>query len=78
MLKCGGMEERNEFSLAVLKWSTNMFEKSKIDIKNTETIYTNYQKTFGHFDIHRDFAINLWKGFKFKSNFGFSLFLFYF
>ena len=39
-----------------------MFEKSRVDMKDVESIYTNYQKTFGHFDLHQDFANNLWKG----------------
>jgi hypothetical protein len=54
-------EERNEFSIAILKWSGNLFEKSR-DMKDVESVYNNYQKTFGHFDIHQDFANNLWKG----------------
>lgn len=55
-----GSEERNEFSVSLLKWSTNFFAKSKLEINDQENIYANYQKTFGHFDIHREFALNLW------------------
>lgn len=56
------MEERNEFSLSVLKWSGGLFEKVKLDMKQPSSVYTNYQKTFGHYDLHQDFAHNLWKG----------------
>lgn len=54
-------EERAEFSIAVLKWSSNLFQKSKIEIKNEDSIAQNYQNVFGHYDIHGDFAINYWK-----------------
>lgn len=55
-----GVEERSEFSVAILKWSTNLFTKSAIDMKDQKSIYENYQKVFGHFDIHREFAYNFW------------------
>ena len=65
MLKSGN-EERNEFSLGVLKWSGSLFETTKIDMKNVEIIYSNYQKTFGHFELHQEFAHNFWKGYSQK------------
>ena len=59
--KCSSTdEERSEFSIAVLKWSSNFFKKGKIDIKNEDSIAQNYQNVFGHHDIHRDFALNYW------------------
>lgn len=57
-----GNEERHEFGIGVLKWSRGLFEKVKLDMKQPETIYQSYQKTFGHYEIHQDFAHNLWRG----------------
>lgn len=54
-------EERGEFSVAVLKWSSGMFKKNKLDMNNEQSIHLNYQNVFGHYQIHNDFAINYWK-----------------
>jgi hypothetical protein len=62
MLGSAGGEERNEFTVSVLKWSNSFFLKSKLDMNNQANINENYQKTFGHFDIHRAFALNHWQG----------------
>ena len=61
MLK-NGNEERNEFTVSILKWSGTFFNKSKLDMASQANINENYQTTFGHFDLHREFAINLWMG----------------
>lgn len=60
-----GMEERNEFSMGVLKWSSGFFDKVKLDMKHPSSVHASYQKTFGHYDLHEDFANNLWKGSQF-------------
>lgn len=60
-----GSEERNEFSAAILKWSGLFFsiEDKNIKSANKEEIdFINCQKKFGNFDIHREFALNLWSG----------------
>jgi hypothetical protein len=58
----GGSEERNDFTVAVLKWSSSHFQKSKLNLSDQTNIDENYQKTFGHFGIHREFALNNWMG----------------
>jgi hypothetical protein len=58
----GGSEERNEFTVSILKWSSSFFQKPKLDIHDQANIDENYQKTFGHFGIHREFALNTWMG----------------
>lgn len=55
-------DERNEFTVTVLKWSSNLFKKIKLDSSSEENIQLNYQSVFGHYDLHREFAINNWKG----------------
>lgn len=64
-----GMEERNEFSMGVLKWSGGLFDKVKLDMKHPSSVHASYQKTFGHYDLHEDFANNLWKGSRFLTLF---------
>ncbi|CAF0979931.1 unnamed protein product [Brachionus calyciflorus] len=54
-------EERTEFSVAVLKWSSSLFVKNKLDVNNELSVHLNYQSVFGHYDIHNDFAFNYWK-----------------
>jgi hypothetical protein len=62
-------DQRHEFSTLALKWSINLFnDVKKINSLNEESVLNhnnnllNYQKTFGHTDLHDCFAINLWKG----------------
>jgi hypothetical protein len=57
-----GVEERNEFTVSVLKWSSNLFPKTRLEISDQESVYSNYQQTFGSFDLHREFALNFWMG----------------
>ncbi|RNA31916.1 Golgi to ER traffic 4 -like protein [Brachionus plicatilis] len=54
-------EERAEFSIGVLKWSSSLFKKSRMEMADENSIAQNYQNVFGHYDIHRDFAVNYWK-----------------
>lgn len=59
-----GSEERNEFACTILKWSGTLFQelfKKKDSIKDKEEQSAiTYQKTFGHFQIHRELAHNFW------------------
>jgi hypothetical protein len=56
-----GSEERNEFSVTILKWSTSLFASVKPTDKEHNDLIT-CQKKFGHVDMHREFALNLWAG----------------
>ena len=64
----GGHEERHEFTLGVLKWSSAIFVEKLNKLKSTQGTNSNnselnlilYQKTFGHVDLHGEFALNLW------------------
>lgn len=78
-----GAEERNEFSVAALKWSSSLFDSRTVEKlpPNFNLVYrptivddssvvvarlvaenysTIYQKKFGHFQLHTQFALNYW------------------
>jgi len=56
-----GAEEQNEFTVSILKWSGSLFAKQiTTKVINEENSLIVYQKNFGHFDLHREFALNLW------------------
>jgi hypothetical protein len=56
-----GIEEQNEFAVAILKWSGSLFNKyASIKTINQENNLLVYQKNFGHVDLHREIALNLW------------------
>lgn len=77
-----GSEERNEFSVSVLKWSSSLFDKRPVEKlpPNFNLVYSPtvvedssviarliasnysiiYQKKFGHFNLHSQFALNYW------------------
>ena len=57
-----GIEEQNEFTAGILKWSGNLFAQQAAQIKSIthENALIVYQKNFGHVDLNRAFALNLW------------------
>lgn len=57
-----GAEEQNEFTAGVLKWSGSLFVKQASQLKSLthENALVAYQKKFGHVDLHREFALNMW------------------
>ena len=62
-----GPDERNEFTINILKWSGELFTlKEKSNKPSHEDYGKIYQKKFGHACLHRAFAITLWIGMNLK------------
>ena len=61
-LRIAGNEERTEFTAMLLKWSQSPLVLAQPRATPIAADMVACEKKFGHVDIHRQFALNLWAG----------------